>query len=158
MQPDRKILVAGNALGSATMTVTRLKTNGTPDTTFDGDGTATVDFGSLADGCNDALLQPDGKIVLVGFTQAVDSPPGGRAPERQRLAGHDVRHQRQGDFFFIFLFFKFIFFFFNNLLIHQGTTPTPGHAEWDALSEEQARSTPPTRRSTRRRASRPACR
>ena len=74
VQPDRKILVAGNALGSGMMTVTRLMTNGTPDTTFDGDGTATVDFGTLADGCNDALLQPDGKIVLVGFTQAVDSP------------------------------------------------------------------------------------
>jgi uncharacterized delta-60 repeat protein len=74
VQPDRKILLAGNALGSAVMTVTRLMTNGTPDTTFDGDGTATIDFGSLADACNDALLQPDGKIVVVGFTQAVDSP------------------------------------------------------------------------------------
>jgi uncharacterized delta-60 repeat protein len=74
VQPDRKILVAGNALGSAMMTVTRLNTNGTPDTTFDGDGTATIDFGSLADACNAALLQPDGKIVVAGFTQAVDSP------------------------------------------------------------------------------------
>ena len=74
MQPDRKILVAGNALGSAMMTVTRLMTNGTPDTTFDGDGTATIDFGTLADAGNDALLQPDGKIVVAGYTQAVDSP------------------------------------------------------------------------------------
>jgi uncharacterized delta-60 repeat protein len=68
VQPDRKILVAGNALGSAMMTVTRLKTNGTPDTTFDGDGTATIDFGTLADACNDAVLQPDGKIVVAGYT------------------------------------------------------------------------------------------
>jgi uncharacterized delta-60 repeat protein len=74
VQPDRKILVAGNALGSDMMTVTRLLTNGTPDTTFDGDGTATIDFGTLADGANDAVLQPDGRIVLAGFTQAVDSP------------------------------------------------------------------------------------
>jgi uncharacterized delta-60 repeat protein len=57
------------------MTVTRLKTNGTPDPTFDGDGTAAIDFGNLADDANDAVLQPDGKIVVAGYTQATDSPP-----------------------------------------------------------------------------------
>jgi uncharacterized delta-60 repeat protein len=75
VQPDRKILVAGNANGPAVMTVTRLKTNGTPDPTFDGDGTAAIDFGNLADDANDAVLQPDGKIVVAGYTQATDSPP-----------------------------------------------------------------------------------
>jgi uncharacterized delta-60 repeat protein len=74
VQPDRKIVVAGNANGSAKMTVTRLLPNGTPDTTFDGDGTATIDFGSLADVANGAVLQPDGKIVVAGYTQAVNSP------------------------------------------------------------------------------------
>ena len=75
VQPDRKILVAGNANGPATMTVTRLNTNGTPDMTFDGDGTATIDFGNLADAGNDAVLQPDGRIVVAGYTQATNSPP-----------------------------------------------------------------------------------
>jgi uncharacterized delta-60 repeat protein len=75
VQPDRKILVAGNASGPATMTVTRLNTNGTPDMTFDGDGTATIDFGNLADAGNDAVLQPDGRIVVAGYTQATNSPP-----------------------------------------------------------------------------------
>lgn len=70
VQPDRKIVVAGNANGSEMMTVTRLKPNGSLDTTFDGDGTATIDFGSLADLANDAVLQPDGKIVVAGYTQA----------------------------------------------------------------------------------------
>ena len=70
VQPDRKIVVAGNANGSAMMTVTRLQPNGSLDTTFDGDGTATIDFGSLADLANDAVLQPDGKIVVAGYTQA----------------------------------------------------------------------------------------
>jgi uncharacterized delta-60 repeat protein len=74
VQPDRRIVVAGNANGSQTMTVTRLRPNGSPDTTFDGDGTATIDFGSLADAGNDAVLQPDGKIVVAGYTQAVNSP------------------------------------------------------------------------------------
>src|SRR3954470_24292202 len=70
VQPDRKIVVAGNAAGSQVMTVTRLNPNGSPDTTFDGDGTAAVDFGSMADLANDAVLQTDGKIVVAGYTQA----------------------------------------------------------------------------------------
>ncbi len=74
VQPDRKIVVAGNAMGSAMMTVTRLMPNGSVDTTFDGDGTATIDFGSLADIANAAVLQPDGRIVVAGFTQALNSP------------------------------------------------------------------------------------
>jgi uncharacterized delta-60 repeat protein len=74
VQPDRKILVAGNAGGSARMTVTRLRTDGSPDTTFDGDGTATIDFDSLADVADDAVLQPDGKVVVAGYSQQVASP------------------------------------------------------------------------------------
>jgi uncharacterized delta-60 repeat protein len=70
VQPDRKIVAAGNASGSAMMTVTRLMPNGALDTTFDGDGTATIDFGSLADLAAGAVLQPDGKIVVAGYTQA----------------------------------------------------------------------------------------
>ena len=70
VQPDRKIVVAGNATGSAMMTVTRLMPNGSPDTTFDGDGTATIDFGSTADLAAGVVLQPDGKIVVGGYTQA----------------------------------------------------------------------------------------
>jgi uncharacterized delta-60 repeat protein len=69
VQPDGKIVVAGNANGSQTMTVTRLMPNGSLDTSFDGDGTATIDFGSLADRAEDAVLQPDGKIVVAGSTQ-----------------------------------------------------------------------------------------
>ena len=46
------------------------------------------------------------------------------------------------------------------LLIHQGTTPMPRHPRLGRRSprRSRARSTPPTRRSTRPRASRPACR
>jgi uncharacterized delta-60 repeat protein len=70
VQPDRKIVVAGNASGSAVMTVTRLNPNGSLDTTFDGDGTATIDFGALSDITGGAVLQPDGKIVVAGSSQA----------------------------------------------------------------------------------------
>lgn len=70
VQPDRNIVVAGNTSGSAVMTVTRLRPDGSLDMTFGSGGTATVDFGSLADLLGGALLQPDGKIVLAGYTQA----------------------------------------------------------------------------------------
>jgi uncharacterized delta-60 repeat protein len=72
VQPDRNILVAGSTSGSAVMTVTRLRPDGSLDTTFGGGGTATVDFGSLADLLGGAVLQPDGKIVLAGYTQATE--------------------------------------------------------------------------------------
>jgi len=69
VQPDGKIVVAGNANGSKLMTVTRLMPNGSLDTSFDGDGTATIDFGgSLSDRAEDAVLQPDGRIVVAGST------------------------------------------------------------------------------------------
>jgi uncharacterized delta-60 repeat protein len=65
VQPDSKIVVTGNPGLSEVTTVTRLNPNGSPDTTFDGDGTATIDFGA-----GGAVLQPDGKIVVVGTAQA----------------------------------------------------------------------------------------
>lgn len=70
VQPDRRIVVAGNLGGSAMMSVTRLNSNGTPDMTFGAAGTTSIDFGSLADLGNDVVLQPDGKIVVAGYTQA----------------------------------------------------------------------------------------
>jgi uncharacterized delta-60 repeat protein len=70
VQPDGRIVVAGNASGNAMMSVTRLRANGSLDTTFGAGGVVTIDFGSLADLANDAVLQPDGKIVVAGYTQA----------------------------------------------------------------------------------------
>jgi uncharacterized delta-60 repeat protein len=70
VQPDRKIVVAGNASGNAMMTVWRLNPNGSLDPTLDGDGMATINFGSLADLANDAARQLDGKIVVAGYSQA----------------------------------------------------------------------------------------
>jgi uncharacterized delta-60 repeat protein len=72
VQPDRKIVVAGNASGSQAMTVTRLKPDGTPDATFGTAGTATIDFGSLADLAAGAALQADGRIVVAGYTQSAE--------------------------------------------------------------------------------------
>ena len=78
LQPVSRIIVAGSPLGSAVMTVTRLRGNGSLDTTFDGDGTATIDFGTLSDVAGDAAVQPDGKIVVAGSTQADEDVAIGR--------------------------------------------------------------------------------
>ena len=69
VQPDRNIVVAGNASGSAMMTVTRLKPDGSLDTGFGSGGTTTVAFGSLANPLGGAARRPDGKIVIAGYTQ-----------------------------------------------------------------------------------------
>jgi uncharacterized delta-60 repeat protein len=72
VQPDRNIVVAGNASGSAMMTVTRLKPNGSLDTGFGTGGTATIDFATLADLAAGAALQTDGKIVVAGYSQGTE--------------------------------------------------------------------------------------
>jgi uncharacterized delta-60 repeat protein len=70
VQPDRKIVVAGYPPDNSVMLVMRLNPNGTPDTTFDGDGTAAIDVGPGTDEfANAAALQGDGKIVLAGYVQ-----------------------------------------------------------------------------------------
>jgi uncharacterized delta-60 repeat protein len=72
VQLDRNIVVAGNSIGSERMTVTRLKPNGSLDTTFGSGGTTTIDFAPLADLAAGAALQPDGKIVVAGYSQGTE--------------------------------------------------------------------------------------
>jgi uncharacterized delta-60 repeat protein len=72
VQPDRRIVVAGNASGSGAMTVTRLMPGGSLDTGFGTNGTTAIDFGALADLAGGAVLQPDGRIVVAGYTQATE--------------------------------------------------------------------------------------
>ena len=64
---DGKILVAGTASPASNLNfaLIRYNTNGTPDTSFDGDGRVMVDFGGN-ESANDMELQADGKIVLGG--------------------------------------------------------------------------------------------
>jgi uncharacterized delta-60 repeat protein len=68
IQPDGKIVVAGQSgIGSPSVfAVARYNADGTPDTTFDGNGRVTINFGGTDDGALGVALQPDGKIVLAG--------------------------------------------------------------------------------------------
>jgi uncharacterized delta-60 repeat protein len=71
VQSDGKIVVVGKTdvnAGEFDAAVARLNTNGSLDTSFDTDGLETVDFGTPGDSANRVLIQPDGKIVLVGNT------------------------------------------------------------------------------------------
>ena len=71
IQPDGKIIIAGES--SYEFLVARYNSNGTLDTTFGGDGFALVNFSSNWDHGRDAVLQADGKIILVGIAE-VNTP------------------------------------------------------------------------------------
>jgi uncharacterized delta-60 repeat protein len=68
LQPDGKIVVAGYSDGN--FAVARLQPNGLLDTTFGKGGKSLVDFGGDSDQGNAVALQPDGKIVVAGRTNA----------------------------------------------------------------------------------------
>ncbi len=72
IQPDGKILVAGyayNAAGDADFAVVRYNTNGTLDLSFNVTGKAVFAFGTSADIGQSLAIQPDGKIVVAGYSQ-----------------------------------------------------------------------------------------
>jgi uncharacterized delta-60 repeat protein len=71
IQPDGKIIIAGES--SYEFLVARYNSNGTLDTTFGGEGFALVNFSSNWDHGRDAVLQADGKIILVGIAE-VNTP------------------------------------------------------------------------------------
>jgi uncharacterized delta-60 repeat protein len=67
IQPDGKLLIAGNASGpsNSDFLVMRLNTNGTPDTNFGDHGITRTSIGGN-DIANAMVLQPDGRIVIAG--------------------------------------------------------------------------------------------
>jgi uncharacterized delta-60 repeat protein len=67
--PNGDLVVAGTVLAAATynIVVTRIRPNGTPDSGFGTAGLKTIDFGG-SETPTDVLVQPDGKIVVAGYT------------------------------------------------------------------------------------------
>jgi len=75
IQSNGKIVVAGYIWNGTNydMAIYRFNTNGTPDTTFSGDGVAVGNFGpGRRDDTRDLVLQSDGKIVVVGLSGDVN--------------------------------------------------------------------------------------
>lgn len=71
IQKDGKIVVAGQAdMGALNFdfAVARYNTNGTLDTSFDGDGMVTTDFGTAAQYVNSIAIRPDGTILAAGYS------------------------------------------------------------------------------------------
>jgi uncharacterized delta-60 repeat protein len=81
LTPEGKLLVGGGnnnqAAGYTEMALVRYNTNGTLDTSFSGDGKATVHYGNEYDGAPDSesirsmAVLPDGRIIVAG-TMVVD--------------------------------------------------------------------------------------
>ncbi|MFJ8163605.1 calcium-binding protein [Streptomyces sp. NPDC096136] len=70
VQADGKIVTAGSA-GFDVALARYNPADGSLDTTFDGDGKVTTDFGTnTLDGAADLALQSDGRIVAAGISQA----------------------------------------------------------------------------------------
>jgi uncharacterized delta-60 repeat protein len=69
LQSDGKIMVAGgdDSGGADDFGLARYNSDGSLDTTFDGDGKVTTDFAAGAAYAQDMAIQPDGKMVLVGI-------------------------------------------------------------------------------------------
>ena len=81
VQKDGKIVVVGDmlpAVGPRDFAVARFNADGTPDSSFGGDGTVTTNIGSNLDlgqttsydSSTAAAIQKDGKIVVAGFSNA----------------------------------------------------------------------------------------
>lgn len=85
LQPDGRILGVGTMStgpSSADFAVVRLTRSGTVDTSYGRGGRVTTDFGAYEQG-NAAVLGPDGKLAVVGFSsQAPDSGPSDFAVAR----------------------------------------------------------------------------
>ena len=77
VQPNGRIVVAGcvSQGGYCNFGVARYNADGSPDTTFDGDGKVTLAFTNNIDEVRAVAVQSDGKIVVVGTTGFASSPP-----------------------------------------------------------------------------------
>jgi uncharacterized delta-60 repeat protein len=69
LQTDGKIVAAGSIHGTAFL-LARFNADGSLDQTFGDNGSVVTTFGDPTSGAGDVVLQPDGKIIVVGVTGA----------------------------------------------------------------------------------------
>lgn len=74
VQDDGKIVVAGTetagVFDNGDFLIRRYTANGSPDPTFSGDGSETIDFDAYADAAFDLAIADNGKIVAVGYASS----------------------------------------------------------------------------------------
>src|SRR5919106_930041 len=75
IQGDGRIVAAGFAVVSGTndFALARYNTDGSLDSTFDGDGKVTTDFAAASDIAHSVATQGDGRIVAAGFAPVAGS-------------------------------------------------------------------------------------
>lgn len=82
VQPNGKIVAVGSSYTSdwrnENFALARYNANGSPDTSFDGDGKLTTDTGSVEERANNVAIQTDGKIVVAGHSYIGDNISGHR--------------------------------------------------------------------------------
>jgi len=69
IQPDGKIVAGGSSIQPATLSdfaLVRYNSDGIPDSSFDGDGKVTTDFGGLNDEVRGLAIEANGQILGVG--------------------------------------------------------------------------------------------
>ena len=78
LQPDGKIVAcgsAGNAGFNSNFALARYNADGSLDTNFGAAGKVQTTFTGQQEACSDVLLQPDGKIIAVGYSYFVNANP-----------------------------------------------------------------------------------
>ena len=77
LAPDGRIVAAGYSKSGSNdiFAVARYNTDGTPDTTFHGTGWVTTPVGTLESIAQAVLVQPDGKVVAVGWGSSGPGAP-----------------------------------------------------------------------------------
>lgn len=72
IQPDGKILIAGwTSTGDKDIALLRFNADGSPDSNFGVDGKVSTDLNnSLQEVAHEVALQPDGKIIVAGFSSS----------------------------------------------------------------------------------------
>ncbi|WP_228282514.1 hypothetical protein [Rubrobacter tropicus] len=75
VQPDRKVVVAGEAQGNNQMDVglARYNPDGSLDGSFGTGGRTTADLTGVSEQVSALILQPDGKIIVVGYASGGNS-------------------------------------------------------------------------------------
>jgi uncharacterized delta-60 repeat protein len=70
IQPDGKIVVAGDSYNGQDrdFALARYNIDGSFDNSFSGDGIVTTDFGGISESAISVAIQPDGKIVVGGYS------------------------------------------------------------------------------------------
>ncbi len=79
VQTDGKIIAGGDVLRNSTgrdVVLARYQPNGLPDASFGDGGKVYTTISNRDDSANAVVIQSDGKIVVVGVTQSLESPNG----------------------------------------------------------------------------------